>query len=371
MKDYVIYNNKKLKKGYTTGSCAAAATKVAIKALLGEKLEFVTINTLEGEINIPVKEVIVENTRALCTITKYAGDDPDITDGADICSEVSLNDNGDINIKGGKGVGTVTLAGLKLAVGKPAINPVPMEMIKSEAKKVLPKGKGADIIISVPNGEKLAEKTFNPRLGIVGGISILGTTGIVSPMSEEAYKESLAISLDMMYAKGNTKAVFIFGEYGKDFVSSLNIAKEFCITTSNFIGYMLDYAVNKNFSHIIIVGHIGKLVKVAGGIFNTHSKVADCRTEILTAYAGLAGADITTIKQIYNCITTTAITNIIDEKNLKQVYQMIVDNVKIKSEQRIYSQFNIEVILFGDNNKLLAKTSRVDEFLNSNYFYAS
>lgn len=365
MKDYIIYNNKKLKKGYTTGSCAAAATKVAIEALLGEKVKFVTINTFEGEINIPVKEILVQNGKALCTITKYSGDDPDITDGADICSEVSLNDNGDINVNGGKGVGTVTLAGLKVAVGKPAINPVPMEMVKAEAKKVLPQGKGADIIISVPNGEKLAEKTFNPRLGIVGGISILGTTGIVTPMSEEAYKDSLAINLDIISAKKNTKAIFIFGEYGKDYISSLNAPKEFCVTTSNFIGYMLDYAVNKNFSDIIIVGHIGKLVKVAGGIFHTHSKVADCRMEILTAYMALAGADTATLKQIYNCVTTTAVTNIIDEKNFTQVYQFIVDNVKIKSEQRVCNQLNIEAILFGDNNRLLAKTLNADEILTS------
>lgn len=345
-----------LKKGYTTGSCAAAATKAAIKLLLGEKVDFVNISTSEGKIKIPIKETVIENATAISTVIKYSGDDPDITNGAEICSQVKLNTSNTINVYGGNGVGIVTLPGLKVEIGKPAINPVPMKMIKSEALEVLPRDIGADIIISVPRGEELAKKTFNPRLGIVGGISILGTTGIVNPMSEEAYKESLILNLDILKAKGIDKAVFIFGEYSKDYISTIDIDKTLCVTTSNFIGYMLDYAYSKEFKKILIVGHIGKLVKVAGGIFNTHSKVADCRIEILTAYAALCNADIKVLKSIYNCITTNAVVQIINNNNLLKVYDMIVYNVKQKCEQRVLNKINIEVILFGDNNQLLAQT---------------
>lgn len=367
IESYITYNNKKLKKGYTTGSCAAAATKAAILALLGQNPFSIDISTLEGEINIPIKELKVENNKGFCTIIKYSGDDPDITNGTDICAEVTINTNGNIDITGGIGVGIITLPGLKVAVGKSAINPVPMNMIKVEATKVLPDGSGADIIISVPNGKELAKKTFNPRLGIIGGISILGTSGIVTPMSEDAYKESLALSLDILLAKGYNSAVFTFGEYSKDYAYRLNIPKQFCVTTSNFIGYMLDYALNKDFKNIIIIGHIGKLVKVAGGIFNTHSNIADCRIEIIMAYAALEGADIKTINEIYNCITTSATIDIIDKNNITKVYDTITENVKKKSQQRVYNKINIEVILFCDNNKLLSQTAGTDKLLEQIY----
>lgn len=353
---YIVYNNKRLRKGFTTGAAAAAASKAAIKFLLGYEVNSVTIETKEGEIEIPICELKLVDNKALCSIIKDAGDDADITNGALICSEVILNKSKIINITGGKGVGVVTISGLKVEVGNYAINPEPMKMIEAEVKKVLPDSFGANIVISVPDGEKLAKKTFNPRLGIIGGISILGTTGIVTPMSEEAYKEALILQLDILSSKGIDKAIFVFGEYGKDFVDLFNLPYSLCVTTSNFIGDMLDYANFKNFKNILIVGHIGKLVKVAGGIFHTHSKMADCRMEILTAYAGILGADSSILNSLIDCTTTSAAIKIIEQHGLEQIYNIIVDRVKFKAEQRAYDSINIEVILFGDNNKILAQS---------------
>lgn len=357
MDKYIIYNNKKLRKGFTTGTAAAAASKAAVKLLTGCKVESITIETKEGEIDILIHESKLNLNTAFCSVIKDGGDDIDITNGALICSEVSLNKSQTINITGGKGVGIVTLAGLKVDVGKAAINPEPMKMIKAEVKKALPNGFGADIVISVIDGEIIAKKTFNPRLGIVGGISILGTTGIVTPMSEEAYKEALVLPVDILAAKKITKAIFIFGEYGKDYIASIGLNSHLCIITSNFIGYMLDYAYSKNFKDILIVGHIGKLVKVAGGIFQTHSKIADCRMEILTAYAGILGANKSILNDLINCVTTSTAVNIIDKNNLSQIYKIIADKVKFNSEQRLYNSVNVEAILFGDNNRMLAHTS--------------
>ncbi len=356
MDKYIIYNNKKLRKGFTTGTAAAAASKAAVKLLIGTTPTSVTVTTKEGEIDINIHEAKLNSNTAFCSVIKDGGDDIDITNGALICSEVSLNKSQSINITGGKGVGIVTLAGLKVDVGKSAINPEPMKMIEAEVKKVLPNGFGADIIISVPDGKQIAKKTFNPRLGIVGGISILGTTGIVNPMSEEAYKEALILPLDILAAKKITKAIFVFGEYGRNYISSIGLNSDLCIVTSNFIGYMLDYAYTKSFKNIIIAGHIGKLVKVAGGIFQTHSKIADCRMEILTAYAGILGADKSILNNLINCITTSAAVDIIDKNNLTQLYKIIADKVKFNSEQRLYNHINVEVILFGDNNRMLAQT---------------
>lgn len=353
---YIIYNNKRLRKGFTTGAAAAAASKAAVKFLLGYDVNSVTIETKEGEIEIPIHESKLTDNKALCSVIKDAGDDADITNGALICSEVTLNKSKIINIAGGKGVGIVTISGLKVEVGNYAINPEPMKMIKTEVKKILPDNFGADIIISVPDGEKLAKKTFNPRLGIIGGISILGTTGIVTPMSEEAYKEALFLQLDILSSKGIDKAIFIFGEYGKDFINLIDLPHSLCVTTSNFIGDMLDYANFKNFKDILIVGHIGKLVKVAGGIFHTHSKMADCRMEILTAYAGILGAVSSILNSLINCTTTSSAIKIIEQNGLEQIYDIVVNKIKFKAEQRVYNSINIEVILFGDNNKILAQS---------------
>lgn len=361
--DYVVFDKQKLKKGYTTGTCAAAAAKACVKLLKGESFEHVSVDTAEGKLNIPVKKLRIENEIAHCTVIKYAGDDPDVTDGAEICAEVILNDTGKIEVTAGVGIGIVTLSGLKIEVGKPAINPVPMKMIKYEVSKVLEHGKGASIKISVPNGENIAKKTFNPKLGIVGGISILGTTGIVTPMSEEAYRESLLIPMNMLHKNGIDRAVFIFGEYGKDFLSTLKISKKICITVSNFIGYMLDNAEMLDFKNILIIGHIGKLIKVSAGIFQTHSKIADCRMEILAAYAGIVGADTSTIKKIYECVTTNAAVEIVDKNNLNQIYNITVNNVKSKAESRV--NMNIEAMMFGDNNRLLAITDGVNDFIKS------
>lgn len=355
MADYIRFGNKKLRKGYTTGTSATAAAVAAALILLGnEAPDNVEVLLPDGsKAKLPIKEYELKDNTCRCAVVKDGGDDPDITTGLDIVAEVSLTKDSIIRVDGGKGIGRVTQKGLKVPVGKAAINPVPMSMLKSNLIKVLPQGIGANVILSVPKGEEIAGKTFNPKLGIIGGISILGSTGIVNPMSEEALKESIALELNILRAKGYENVIYAFGNYGLDFLRSRNINEECVVKVSNYIGFMLDKAMDTGVKKILLSGHIGKLVKVAGGIFNTHSRMADCRMEILTAYAALAGASAETATAIYDCKTTSAALEIIEANNLQSIYKRIVDNVTARCKSYTYQEIEIGAILFGDGNKML------------------
>jgi cobalt-precorrin-5B (C1)-methyltransferase len=357
MQDYTIVNGKKFKKGYTTGSCAAAASKAAVAMLLlGEKLSSVSIDTPAGvRLDIEVVDIEVSEGYVKCAVVKDGGDDPDMTHGLKIFSQVAFTEKPGIKVSAGEGIGIVTLPGLKVAVGEPAINPVPMKMILKEVGEVLPCGRGVEVMLSVPGGEETAVRTYNPKLGIVGGISILGTTGIVNPMSEDAWKQSLALELSVMAAKGLKKAAYIFGNYGEDFaVGKLGIKQEYLIKVSNFMGFMLDKAVENGFEEILVVGHLGKLIKVAAGIFQTHSRVADARMEILAAYAALEGAGHGVVSSIYECRTTEAALSIIEENGLKGMYGKIVANVSKRCNDYTFNKIKFGAVLFNSDNELLA-----------------
>lgn len=362
----MFVNGKILKEGYTTGSCAAAAAKAAILNFNGCKVDFVDIDTILGTLNIPIKERTKYDDYFICSVIKDAGDDPDVTDGLEIYAKVMVNETGVINVDGGEGIGTVTRRGLKVEVGKKAINPGPMKMIKSEAAKVLKDGQGVDIVISIPKGEEIALKTFNPHIGIVGGISVLGTTGVVKPMSEDAYKESLAIEIDMLREDGRSDCTFVFGESGKALALKLGIDEKRCIMTSNFLGYMLDYANYKNVKSILLVGQLGKMCKVAAGIFNTHSRVADGRMETLTALTALCGGDIDTLNSIYNCLTTEEAIEIIDNKGLQEVYDLIVERIMYRINRYVKNEIHVEIILYSDGNSFLAKSEGAEELRRTN-----
>lgn len=365
MAEYVRFGNKKLRKGYTTGTSAAGAAKAGALFLLhDEPLTEILISLPQGKTaKLPLSLCEKKGDTATCAIIKDGGDDPDITTGLAIVAEVTLSNSGHITIEGGKGVGRVTQKGLKIPPGQAAINPVPREMIKTNLLEVLPKDIGAEVVISVPQGEQIAKKTFNPKLGIEGGISILGSTGIVNPMSEDALMESIGLELNLLKEKGYENIIYAFGNYGMDFLRSQGIDESGVVKISNYIGFMLEEALDKGIKKILLSGHIGKLVKVAGGIFNTHSRKADGRLEILTAYAALEGADKNTCEEIFNSKTTSAAVEIIEREHLTHIYQRIVENAAKRAESYVYNEIEIGVILFGDDNRMLYMDKKAKIFL--------
>lgn len=287
--------------GFTTGSCAAGSAKAACLVLkglpVGEKIEIPLPN---GErLSLPLQSTEKDSSWGKAAIIKDAGDDPDVTHGLEIRARVRiLSDQGEIHLSGGKGVGVVTKKGLQVPVGESSINPVPQQMIRKAIREVFPQEE-IEVVIEVPDGERIALQTLNPRLGIIGGISILGTTGIVRPMSEEAFKNSILPELDQAIAYGHQTIVLTPGHYGfRTATERLGIPAEAIIQMSNFVGFLLEEAAYRKIENVILFGHIGKLLKVAGGIFHTHNHVADARMEILVAHAALHGVPLDRLKSI-------------------------------------------------------------------------
>ena len=307
MEAYIEKDGKRLRLGYTTGSCAAAAAKAAAWMLLtGRRKEAVTLDTPKGiRLSLTVREITMGPEEVSCAIEKDSGDDPDVTHGTLIFATVTRADAPGVTVDGGQGIGRVTKRGLDQSVGSAAINSVPRRMIIENVAEVMAltdyRG-GLRVIISAPEGETLAKKTFNPRLGIVGGISILGTTGIVEPMSEQALVDTIRVELRQHRAAGQEYALLTPGNYGADFIrDELGLDLNAAVQVSNFLGDALDICRELGFRGALLVGHIGKLVKVAGNMLNTHSKYGDCRMEILAAHAGAAGVPQPRLEEILDC----------------------------------------------------------------------
>lgn len=346
-----------LRTGYTTGSCAAAAAKACATLLIqGHRIQEVTISLPSGDyLTLPVADCHAEpDGGAVATVVKDAGDDPDITNGMSICARVRIIQSGVISIDGGQGIGRVTEPGLKIPVGAAAINPIPLAMIEQNMRESLPSNLGAEILIFAPDGEEIAKKTYNPRLGIIGGISIIGTTGIVRPMSEEAWKQSLALELSVVYNRGFESCVFAFGHYGERFaIENLGVKKDRVVVVSNFLGFMIDEACKLGFHQILLIGHIGKVVKIAGGIFHTHSRIADARMEILCCLAGLAGAEPDVLRDLYGCTLTSQAIQILEANHLQAVYSLITQCSSRKMHRYSYEKIQFGTVLFDDGNRLL------------------
>ena len=361
MENYVYFNGRKLRYGYTTGSSATAATKAALLLLLGkaEKVEEVEIDVPAGKkIKIKIKSFEKTEDYVTATVIKDGGDDPDATHGLEIISKVSFREDDKINIFGGKGVGKVTKIGLPVEVGKSAINPTPMKMLTGIVKELLPSGKGVDVEISVPLGEEAAKKTMNGKLGIIGGISILGTMGIVRPMSEESWKASLAIELKQNLTYFNTKtAIFLFGNRGKMFLKKEFPEKsEEGVVISNFVGYMFDKACEYQVRKVYFIGELGKFVKVAGGIFHTHSRVSDAKMEILTANALLVGESTENMKKIMASNTTEEATKYIEKT---EVYSLLAEKAKQKCEEycrRNGWEMEVETLIISAEKEMLGNS---------------
>jgi cobalt-precorrin-5B (C1)-methyltransferase len=278
-------------------------------------------------------------------VIKDAGDDPDVTDGLAICATARQVEKG-IGIKGGQGVGVVTRPGLACAPGQPAINPVPLETIKSEVQQVLPGGCGVEITIEVPGGEAVARKTMNARLGIQGGISILGTTGIVEPMSEEAFKSSLALQLAQAIALGYQDIVLTPGRQGeKRAVARHGLPAGAVIQMGNFVGYMLEECVRLGIKNVLLFGHQGKLVKVAAGIFYTYSHVADARIETIVAHAALAGADLEVLQQLWQSATAEETIKIIKGNNLEFLFDRLARTASRRAAEHVRGELFVGTVL--------------------------
>ncbi len=359
-----------MKYGFTTGSCAAAASGAAAYMLLtGKTKTDITVETPSGRIfKAAILDIKRSENSVSCAVRKTAGDDPDITDGALIYSEVSIRESG-FSIDGGKGVGRVTRPGLDQPVGAAAINRVPREMIEKKVSEVCSftgYSGGLKIIISVPEGERLAEKTFNPKLGIAGGISILGTSGIVEPMSERAFIETIRLELRQKRAEGERRAVISPGNYGREFMKkSYGFDLDRSVKCGNFIGLTVDMAKEEGFGELLLVGHIGKLIKVAGGIMNTHSREADCRMEILASLGLLCGADGGTARSILRCALTDEAVEILDEAGIKQaVMDMAVERICGNLERRT-EKMKIECMMFSNKFGELGKSREEEKWFIS------
>ncbi|MCT4633990.1 MAG: cobalt-precorrin-5B (C(1))-methyltransferase CbiD [Firmicutes bacterium] len=353
---YVVKNGKKLRYGYTTGSCASAATLAAILTLKSkEAVEEVMIHTPKGwDIRIESEIVSLDINSCTAYVVKDSGDDPDVTNGVKIYSKVTLRDDKNRNIYGGVGVGKVTRKGLSVEVGSSAINPVPMEMIKNVLDEHLPDDLGVDVEIYCPEGVEIGKKTFNPRLGIEGGISIIGTTGIVEPMSLEALKDSIVIELKYLKENGYNKVIFSPGNYGRDKLIEMGFDQELLVKTSNFLGYMLEQAEYYGFEKVLWIGHIGKMVKLSGGIYDSHSKNADGRMEILTCHAALLGADKELLNQIFKSITTDEAISYIKEKMDDEIFSVLSNKIVENSKHRFSGE--VEALIFSKEHGILGSS---------------
>lgn len=404
MEEYVYIDGKKYRRGYTTGSCATGASKAAVYMLITKnRINTINIDTPKGiPLLLKVDNINISDTFVECSIKKDGGDDIDATHTMDIYARAeivakndknkgyltlkdidSLSTNSEckselykfIRVYGGTGIGVVTKKGLSVDVGKPAINPTPLKMINHEIRKligdnfepILGNDKVLKITIFAPQGETVAKKTFNPRLGIVGGISIIGTTGIVEPMSDEGWKKSLSIELQMKKEQGLDKIILVPGNHGEQFIrEKLNLDIKYVVRVSNFIGYMIKEAQRIGYKKILMAGHIGKFIKVSAGIFNTHSKVADARSEILVANLALMGARYEFLNKINQCVTTEEAVGLINNSEYREVYNILSNKCRERVKQYLNEgsdDIDVEVIIFSMDKSLLGKSDNTDDLV--------
>ena len=373
MEQFVYKNHKKLRYGYTTGSCAAAASKAAAAMLLsGKEISYVELHTPKGiDLRLEVLDISREDNAVSCAIQKDGGDDPDVTNGILIYAKVSREpaDEAQIIIDGGIGVGRVTKPGLEQPVGAAAINKVPRQMIRENLEAVCEQyhyhGK-LSVVISIPSGVELAAKTFNPRLGIVGGISVLGTSGIVEPMSEQALIDTIRVEMRQKLANGMEYLLVVPGNYGIDFLDQYGhgLQLEDAVKCSNFVGEALDAAVEFGAKGVLLVGHIGKFVKLAGGIMNTHSHNADARMELLTVHAALLGAPVELLQKMMECVTTDDAMKYLKEADLMEpVMDRIMEKMEFYVNQRAQHQLELGVITFSNVFGILGQTKNVPDLV--------
>lgn len=369
---YRLVNGKKLRCGYTTGSCATAAAAAGLEMLLsGKKILQVEIKLPGGAYAIfDVENAQWSHEEAVCAIIKDGGDDADATHGLAVTVKVTKTNSGQIEIDGGKGVGRVTQEGLQCKVGEAAINPVPRRMIKENLLRVCErygyKG-GLNVEVSVPGGEEVGKKTFNPKLGIVGGISILGTTGIVEPMSEKALLDTIKVDIDKRYAENPDRILIAPGNYGMDFCKTyLGLDIDKAAEISNFVGEALDYIKYKGFKEILLVGHTGKLVKIAAGVMNTHSLYADARMEVFVTHSAILGAPVPLLERMLECVNTDQAFELVqDEPWFSELKKRICRRAMWFLNFRLKNEVKIEIVMFTTNRNNLIKSEGADALIEA------
>ena len=383
-----------LRLGWTTGSCAAGAAKAAARMLFaGESVEQVCLTTPKGiRLTLDVEEISRHSDRVRCAVRKYSGDDPDVTDGMavyacvervpDMPEEGPAPDRAFLEIPekesphgrlriildGGCGVGRVRKRGLEQKVGQPAINRVPRRMITEEVAQICREygySGTIKVTVSIPGGEETAKRTFNPRLGIEGGLSVLGTSGIVEPMSEKALTDTIWLEMKMLRGKGYRSCYAVPGNYGMDFLRErLGLSPELAVTCSNYMGETIDDGVLLGMKSILLVGHVGKFIKLAAGVMDTHSRQADCRMEIFAAHAAMAGADAGTARALMSCINTAQAVRILKENNLLEtVMESVMERIAFYLHQRGGEGMRVEAIVFSEEEGILGQTARAGELL--------
>ncbi len=348
---------KKLREGFTTGSCAAAA---ALACCLWQR-----DGACPGQVSIVVPEgrtytpVIIPHDDGRCGVIKDSGDDPDITGGMEVVVRVErLPGDGAIVFAAGEGVGTVTQVGLKVPPGEPAINPVPRRMIEEAVRSVFG-ARAARVTVSIPGGAERARRTFNPRLGIEGGLSVLGTSGVVRPMSDEALRESMRLELRMRVRQGERDVVFTFGNQGEEALRRLY--PQACIVQiGNEVGFMLDSAVELGVKRVLLGGHPGKLAKVAAGCMQTHSKYGDARREAIITQLALMRAPLSLIEAVYGCATTDAAVAHIRAAGYGEVWNRMAAAARRSCRLRVRRELEVAVVFVDGQGRVLGQC-REDE----------
>jgi len=356
-----------LRTGLTTGTSAAAATKAALQTLLGKEIyEEIQITLPKGKIvELPIAWTRVDDSRVTCSVIKDGGDDPDVTHGAEILSTVEFtSEAGSVQVKGGIGVGKVTKPGLGLPIGSHAINPVPLKMIKDSVDEVLSnnidstKSFGIAITITVPKGAEIAIKTDNPRLGIIGGISILGTTGIVLPYSTASFAAAIRQGLDVGIAQGADTFILTTGGRSEDFMKHLFQERypEHCyIQMGDFAGFSVKQCHDKGVKRIFIGGFIGKLTKIAMGVKQTHVRGSHVSMDFMARLAEESGANKELVDSIVNANTARHVSEIIDSNSIVGFYDLICREAVKQLKNYSGNQLLIEVLLFDFNGNVVGR----------------
>ncbi len=373
-------SKSRLRQGYTTGTCAQAATKAAMKMLLsGEQIREIQVVLPEGrELMLPVLDIYMQPDSAgdmhypvsvSCAVKKDSGDDPDVTNGVLVYSRVSRSHMPGIKIDGGEGIGRVTKPGLGQPVGEAAINRVPRRMIEKEVRDALEEAEclqGVRVEISIPEGRRLAAKTFNPRLGIEGGLSVLGTSGIVEPMSEQALIDTIRAEIRVKLAEGRKILVFTPGNYGLDFLKdTYKIEETDIVKCSNYIGQAIDMAAEEGCGGLVLAGHIGKLIKVSGGIMNTHSKWADCRMELFAAAALRAGIEGARAGEFLDCVTTDDALEKCTETERRRIMAQVMKAIEKHLLYRAGEELEIGAVVYSNMRGILGRTENADGLMSA------
>ncbi len=345
-----------LRYGYTTGACAAAGVKAALLFLQGELGDEVELTALDGtELHIPIKHVTRVGYDGVCAeVIKFSGDDPDITNGVSIFTTIRRTRGRTLQFLAGPGVGIVTKKGLSVPVGEPSINPGPRTLIANVFREVTGSAEGWAVEISIPEGMALAKQTLNPVLGVEGGISVIGTTGVLRPMSEEGFKNSLVPQIDVAKEAGVKVLALVPGKIGERIALGWNIPRNAIVETSNFIGFMLEKAVERDYQKILLLGHIGKLAKVAAGVFYTHNRIADARLEAIAAYAAEAGLSSSHVASILSATTTEDALSLLEAEGLKEkVCNRLAERAGLRAERFLFGKAQVGIILVSMTGEVL------------------